>query len=111
MAFVALVDDNQTLMVANADGSGVRTLDVGMRVGEPSWLPPDGREIVFASLPPEGVSGGLYAVNVQTGKTRAILAPSPGVGADAVTPSPDGRLIAYSQSDATVTGRNPTRSA
>ena len=47
--------------VVNVDGSGMRTLDVGRPAHELSWLPPDGREIVFrgeqlqASDPPSGI--------------------------------------------------------
>jgi Tol biopolymer transport system component len=104
---VSFTDDLHNLWVANADGSGARTLNVGMSIKEPTWLPPDGAEIFFAKIVPDGVPGGLYAVNVQTGTIREIVSPSQGVGADAISASPDGKLISYSQSDLTVTDRNP----
>ena len=107
VAFSAAVGVTQTLMVANTDGSGVRTLPLAMPIKEPDWLPPDGREILVASVPADSSGAGLYAVDVQTGKSRVVLAPRRGFGADAVGVSPDGRLIAYSQSDFAVTDRNP----
>jgi Tol biopolymer transport system component len=106
VAFVALVDGNQTLMVANADGSGVRTLPVGMSVSEPTWLPPNGTEILFSSISQGREPNGLYAVNVKTGKTRTILDPAYGAGADAAAASPDGRRIAYSRSVSTLANQN-----
>ena len=104
---VSFVDGSNALMVANVDGSGVRTFDLGMAVKEPTWLPPDGREILVASVPPDSSGAGLYAVNVQTGKSRVVLAPKRALGADALAVSPDGRLIAYSQQDFAVTDGNP----
>ena len=36
-----------SVSIVQADGSGARTLDLGMPVNRPSWRPPDGRQISF----------------------------------------------------------------
>ena len=84
------------LWIAKTDGSGIRRLDVGMGVVGPSYRPPSGAEIVFADDQSIAVGNGLYAVDVECGKVRTILAPVAGVGRDVVTVSPDGSRIAYS---------------
>jgi len=90
--------DNE-LMIANVDGSGVRSLHV---VGDqPSWLPPNGAEIVYAGIVPDGTPNGIYAIDAAGGIPRTILAPVDGVSRDAVTVSPDGSQIAYSASSLT----------
>lgn len=90
------------LSVAKADGSGIRQLDVGRSVQDPAYLPPRGAEIVFADQADNG--NGIYAVDVQSGEVRRILARAPGVGVGLINPSPDGTRIAYSAS-----GSDPDR--
>ena len=84
------------IWIAMADGSGIRQLDVGMSMKEPSYGPPDGAEIVFAGDAPIAAGDGLYAVNVETGAVRIILAPERGVSREWIRVSPDGSRIAYS---------------
>lgn len=87
-------ETSRTLWIAKADGSGIRQLDVRMSVHGPSYLPPDGAEIVFTSGSLADGTG-MYAVDVDSGVVRTILAPSVAVGIDRVRPAPDGSRIAY----------------
>ncbi|MEP6639492.1 MAG: LpqB family beta-propeller domain-containing protein [Chloroflexota bacterium] len=96
IVFAAGPTQARDLWIANVDGSGVRRLEVGMPAFEPSYLPPNGAEIIFASDVPADVANGLYAVNVDTGIVRSIVAPAAGSGLDWVRASPDGSRIAYS---------------
>jgi len=105
IAFTAGADGMKDLWIAKVDGSGLSKVDVGMPVQEPSWRPPDGKEIVFGSPPPLGGDGGgtgIYAVDPQTGTVRTVVAREAGVGRDVVAVSPDGLRIAYSRSDVAV---------
>lgn len=45
-----------SISIVQADGSGARTLDLGMPVNRPSWRPPDGQQISF-----RGQVGGNWA--------------------------------------------------
>ena len=49
-----------SVMLANADGSGARPLEVGMAASFPSWVGPDGTDILFRGEGPGGV--GLFLV-------------------------------------------------
>ncbi len=88
-------DQPDTLWLANTDGSGVRQLEVGMPAREPTFLPPDGTEVVFAGQGSDG-SYGLYAVNLANGTVRPIVDPGAGFAIEAINASPDGSRIAYS---------------
>ena len=96
--FTSGPDDQPDLWVANTIGQvEARRIDVPMAVFDPSFLPPDGGEIVFAggaANPSTGI--GLYAVRIDTGALRTILAPVAGTDRGWVRPSPDGTRIAYS---------------
>lgn len=46
-----------SVSIVQADGSGARTLDLGMPVNRPSWRPSDGRQISF-----RGRAGGNWAL-------------------------------------------------
>jgi Tol biopolymer transport system component len=85
------------IAIAQADGSGVRSLEVGMPAYEPTWRPPDGREIMFVGYAngPGISSGGVYAVDVASGAVRTIVEPLQDHDLAAATWSPDGSHVAY----------------
>lgn len=83
----------KTLAIAMSDGSGVRTLDVGMSALQPTFRPPDGNEILFISE--DGLGGGLYAVDADGSGQRAIIEPVADRWIGHPTFSPDGSRIAY----------------
>ena len=89
------------VLIAATDGSGVRQVDLQGRATEAAWRPPDGSEILFQDegTDSNGSDSGIYALNVQDGKVRTILA-----GADAAGRfrghaawSPDGSLISFGE--------------
>jgi dipeptidyl aminopeptidase/acylaminoacyl peptidase len=88
-------DDARDLWTAETDGSGAHKV-AGVHPLQPTWLPPGGAEIVFADQVPGGQPGGIYAVDPRSGAVRTILAPTPDVGRDALTVSPDGSKVAFS---------------
>jgi Tol biopolymer transport system component len=88
-------------LIAATDGSGIRQVDLPGRATDAAWRPPDGSEILFQDDgdAPNASDSGIYAVNVQDGKVRTILA-----GADAAGRfrghaawSPDGSLISFGE--------------
>jgi len=83
-----------------ADGS-VRTLDVGMSAWEPTFRPPDGRQIAFHVG--EGSGAAVYVVDTDGGLPVKL---ADGGGA---TYSPDGSRIAYGRSYQPEVERNETR--
>ena len=97
LLFASTAGGRADLWIAQSDGSGVRRLDVGMAVYEPSFRPPDGAEILFVGPDVEGLRGsGIFAVDVASGDVRTIIPPLGGYFdlAGAVW-SPDGSQIAY----------------
>ena len=59
------------------DGSDrLRVLDTGMAVTFPSWLPPNGDEIVFRGVAetPDGLRSGLFAISPDGGEPRPLTA-------------------------------------
>ena len=98
------------LWIAKTDRSGLRQLDVGMSVSDPSYRPPTGAEIVFGGGQPLTFEGtpAVYAVDVATGVVRTIVAPESGVGRGLIRVSPDGSRIAYSSTTAS-SDRNTNR--
>ena len=81
----------------NADGSGLKQLtsqgqtDTGLASINPSWSP-DGKTLVFNSIPGSGIPAQLFLVNADGSNRRQLGNLS---GTDAVW-SPDGTRIAYS---------------
>jgi Tol biopolymer transport system component len=98
IVFTSGPEGSSQLWIAKADGSRVRQLEIGMAAHEPTYAPPSGAEIVFASQSSGTVGNGIYAVNVATGKVRTIVEPSSGVDRGWIRFSPDGSRIAYSAS-------------
>jgi len=85
--------------IVNVDGSALRTLDVGQPANQISWLPPDGKEILFrgehliASDPPAAIfvirpdGSGLRQVSTRPATDQNDY--------QDVAVSPDGNLVAY----------------
>ncbi len=98
IAFLSRINGDGLINVVNVDGSGLTTLDVGRPAHELSWLPPDGREIVFRGeqLHPTDPPSGIFAVRPDgTGLHEISTAPPIDKGDyQEVAVSPDGTLIA-----------------
>jgi Tol biopolymer transport system component len=103
IAFQSIIDDRPTLQVVPADGSAPpRVLDTGMEVSFPSWLPPDGRDIIFRGVArtPEGDHSGLFAISRDGGATRPLTnVGHPDENYGAPMPSPDGTTVMYQDWD------------
>jgi hypothetical protein len=82
-----------SMTIAQTDGSGARTMDVGMAVREPSFRPPAGREVLFQGT--KGTLGGLFAVDVATGEIRTVYPLASGFDLAGPSWSPDGSQIAF----------------
>jgi Tol biopolymer transport system component len=105
IAFLSRPKGNGTanlINVVNVDGTGLRTLEIGMSAFYISWLPPDGNEIVFRSerLKTGDPAPGIFAVHPDGTGLRPIST-RPAVGDDdyqSVSVSPDGTRVAYTGS-------------
>ena len=101
--------DGFGLLLVATDGSGDRKLDLTTladrvtTVTEPTFRPPDGREIMFVGTDHDLANGGpgVYAVDVSTGDVRPIVEADATHELDSATWSPDGQLISYATWDAT----------
>jgi Tol biopolymer transport system component len=94
-----VADGPRLINVANVDGSGVTTLNVGRSAHFLSWLPPLGGEIVFRGeqLTPADPPPGLFAVHPDGSGLRQ-LSTTPGTDEfDYMTPAvaPDGTRVTY----------------
>jgi len=91
----------ETVMIAAADGSGMRQLDLPGRVTDAAWRPPDGSEILFmdAGADQSGTDSTIYAVNAVSGKVRTILKGADADGLFRGHPawSPDGSRISFGE--------------
>jgi hypothetical protein len=95
-------DGPGVINVVNVDGSGLRTLDVGRPAHELSWLPPDGKEIVFRGEQPadSNLLPGIFSVRPDGTGLRQIST-RPAVDRydyQDVAVSPDGRRVTYGAS-------------
>lgn len=98
IALGANIGGRPSIAVADADGSGMTTLDLGMAVGSPAWRPPDGGELVVRGHPVTGVD--LFVVDADGGDLRPLHLERSGAFYSAFdllgpTWSPDGSRIAY----------------
>jgi WD40-like Beta Propeller Repeat len=89
-----------TLQVVPSDGSEpLRVLDTGMAVTFPTWLPPNGDEIVFRGVAktPDGLRSGLFAISPDGGEPRPLTATDghPKFGYEGTALSPDGAHLLY----------------
>ena len=92
--------DGRELLIATAsgitiawtDGSGASDLDVGMVAVEPTYRPPDAREILFIG---RGADTGLFIFDRATKQAREIVKMNPGFDLAGASWSPDGSKIAY----------------
>ena len=101
--FVSDSNAQGTMHIAEADGSGVRTLDVGVAASDPAYRPPDGDQIAFTGSPTgDTTATGLYVVNVDGTGLRILVEAKRSAAAGGATWSPDGSLIAYGLVDFTV---------
>ncbi len=90
------------VFIAEADGSGIRPLDLPGRATDAAWRPPDGSEVLFMDNGEDSnaTDNSIYAINVATGTVRTILK-----GADVTTGpfrghpawSPDGSMISFGE--------------
>lgn len=100
IAVQSKIDGRPTLQIVPTDGSDrLRILDTGMAVTWPSWLPPNGAEIVFRGVveTPDGLRSGLFAISPDGGDLRP-LTPTDGHRDDGYNEpvvSPDGKLVMY----------------
>ena len=90
--------------IANVDGSGLKTLDVGRPAHFVSWLPPEGREIVFRGeqLSASDPAPGIFAVHPDGTGLRELSTRPPTGKFDFQSPavSPDGSRVSYTGADA-----------
>jgi Tol biopolymer transport system component len=89
------------ITIAKTDGSGASALDVGMLAAEPTYRPPDGREILFIG---RGADTGLFIFDRRTNQTRRIIKMNPGFDLAGASWSPDGSEVAYWTWNGTVDG-------
>ncbi len=80
------------ILIAAADGSRIRQLDLPTLATNAAWRPPDGSEILFMDL---GDETGIYAVSPEGGSVRTILERTTGRNRSDPKWSPDGSLISY----------------
>ncbi|HEX6868996.1 MAG TPA: hypothetical protein VF119_09335 [Candidatus Limnocylindrales bacterium] len=84
------------LFVAPLDGSGARRLTTGGPIHFPTWLPPDGDEILFRL---EGPEPAIMAIRPDgTGlRTLSTTPPNNRFDYQGISASPDGRLIGFTR--------------
>jgi Tol biopolymer transport system component len=85
-------DAGGELWIAQANGSGMRLVDLSITVGEAAYRPPNGAELIVTGIGPQN---GIYAIDPKTGTLRTIVPFTDGVGVGFVRVSPDGSRLAY----------------
>jgi len=103
IVFIAVANGRSGVIhVANADGTGVTAIgDVELHAHYVTWLPPDGREIVFRSEPEDGSTDGLglFAVHPDGSGLRPLSVNAPTNESDyqSMTVSPDGSTLSFTR--------------
>jgi Tol biopolymer transport system component len=93
-------ESQSTISIANADGSGVRTLDVGIAASQPAFRPPGGKQIAFTGSPSRDARiTGIYVVNADGSDLQMLVEPARDAAAGLPLWSPDGSVIAYNLVD------------
>jgi Tol biopolymer transport system component len=96
IAYTLGPDSDRVLWIAATDRDvAPRRLDLGTKVGDFSYLPPDGKKIVFTDGGTPETGSAIYTVDVASGHVQRILAAIPGVGRDVLAVSPDGTRLAF----------------
>ena len=94
-------DRTSVAYVAKVDGSGIQQLTSDLIINQPTWRPPDGREIAFVGTRGFEDSGaeatGLYAMDIATRTVRTIKAPVAGRYHGTTSWSPDGTQLAFNE--------------
>jgi Tol biopolymer transport system component len=113
VAFTLGDTNSKSLWVADVQQGAARQLQLGLTIDpytQPVWLSPAGDEVLFEGQvggdTVQDFYGGLYAVDVHSGKVRPIVTPTPGFGVGNAVVSPDGTRIAYSRTNSQITDRN-----
>jgi dipeptidyl aminopeptidase/acylaminoacyl peptidase len=94
VVFAFTQDGVPTIATAATDGSGVRSLDVGMPAVEPAYRPATGSEILFVGTPDGSPAAGLYVVQPDGSGLRTIVQPA-NTAIERPRWSPDGASVAY----------------
>ena len=86
------------ILIAAADGSGMRQLELSGPATNAAWRPPDGSEILFMERGTytEGF-GSMFAIDVASGQIRPVLEADPDRHRAHTLWSPDGSQIAYAE--------------
>jgi hypothetical protein len=92
LLIATLIDGEPSITIAQIDGSGTRTLEVGTAASEPTFRPPGGAEVLFIG---HGRDRGLYAVDVIRGTVRDVLVIPWFMDVAGASWSPDGEHISY----------------